>query len=76
MNTIDSVEANEALVCIWNKVEEEAKDQEIVDYAKMKRKQLTELREAKRHSDNAKKEFDKEYAKLIEKEIREVKKYA
>ena len=37
MNTIDSKEANEELVCIWNAIEERAEDQEIVDYARSKR---------------------------------------
>lgn len=76
MNTIDSVEHNEALIVIWNHVEEKAKDQEVIDYARSKRKQLIDLLEAKKQSDKAHKEFDKAYMLLIEKEIREVKKYA
>lgn len=76
MNTIDSVEMNEDLVIIWNGIEERTQDLEIKQYAKNKVKQLSELRESKRTSDNNKKEFDKAYMLLIEKEIREVKKYA
>ena len=76
MNTIDSKEANEELVCIWNAIEERAEDQEIVDYAKSKRIQLDRLLQEKNESDKQKKEYDKQYAMLIEKEIREVKSYA
>jgi len=76
MNVIDSVEANEELVCIWNHIEEKAKDQEIIDYAKMKRDLLIDLREKKRELDKRKKEFDEEYAKIINDEIKEVQKYA
>lgn len=76
MNTIDSKEANEELVCIWNAIEERAEDQEIIDYARAKRKQLTDLREAKRQSDEEHKSFDKAYMKLIDKEVREVQRYA
>lgn len=76
MNTIDSKEHNEALIVIWNHVAEKSTDQEIIDYANSKVKQLSELYEAKKQSDLAHKEFDKAYMLLIEKEIREVKKYA
>ena len=58
MNTIDSVEHNEALVVIWNTIEEKAIDPNIRLYAKKKRQQLTELRESKRTSDENKKDFD------------------
>ena len=75
MNTIDSKEANEELVCIWNAIEERAEDQEIVDYAKSKRIQLDRLLQEKNESDKQKKEYDKQYAMLIEKEIREVQRY-
>lgn len=75
MNTIDSKEANEELVCIWNAIEERAEDQEIVDYAKSKRIQLDRLLQGKIESDKNKKDFDKQYAMLIEKELREVQKY-
>ena len=75
MNTIDSKEANEELVCIWNAIEERAEDQEIVDYARSKRIQLDRLLQEKNESDKQKKDFDKQYAMLIEKEIREVQKY-
>ena len=75
MNTIDSKEANEELVCIWNAIEERAEDQEIVDYARSKRIQLDRLQQEKNESDKQKKEYDKQYAMLIEKEIREVQKY-
>ena len=75
MNTIDSKEANEELVCIWNAIEERAEDQEIVDYAKSKRKSLDRLLQEKNESDKQKKEYDKQYAMLIEKEIREVQRY-
>lgn len=75
MNTIDSKEANEELVCIWNAIEERAEDQEIVDYARSKRIQLDRLLQEKNESDKQKKEYDKQYAMLIEKEIREVQKY-
>ena len=76
MNTIDSVEENEALVVIWNTIEEKAIDPSIRLYAKNKVHQLSELRESKRLSDNNKKDFDKAYMNLIDKEIREVQKYA
>lgn len=76
MNTIDSVEHNEALVVIWNTIEEKAIDPNIRLYAKKKRQQLTELRESKRTSDENKKDFDKEYMRLIDKEIKEVQRYA
>lgn len=75
MNTIDSKEANEELVCIWNAIEERAEDQEIVDYARSKRIQLDRLLQEKNESDKQKKEYDKQYAMLIEKELREVQKY-
>ena len=75
MNVVDSKEANEELVCIWNAIEERAEDQEIVDYAKSKRIQLDRLLQEKNESDKQKKEYDKQYAMLIEKEIREVQKY-
>ena len=75
MNTIDSKEANEELVCIWNAIEERAEDQEIIDYARSKRIQLDRLLQEKNESDKQKKEYDKQYAMLIEKEIREVQKY-
>ena len=75
MNTIDSKEANEELVCIWNAIEERAEDQEIIDYAKSKRIQLDRLLQEKNESDKQKKEYDKQYAMLIEKEVREVQKY-
>jgi hypothetical protein len=75
MNTTDSKEANEELVCIWNAIEERAEDQEIVDYARSKRIQLDRLLQEKNESDKQKKEYDKQYAMLIEKEIREVQKY-
>ena len=75
MNTIDSKEANEELVCIWNAIEERAEDQEIIDYARSKRIQLDRLLQENNESDKQKKEYDKQYAMLIEKEIREVQKY-
>ena len=75
MNTIDSKEANEELVCIWNAIEERAEDQEIVDYARAKRIQLDRLLREKNESDKQKKEYDKQYAMLIDKEVREVQKY-
>jgi hypothetical protein len=75
MNTTDSKEANEELVCIWNAIEERAEDQEIVDYARSKRIQLDRLLQEKNESDKQKKEYDKQYAMLIEKELREVQKY-
>ena len=75
MNVADSKEANEELVCIWNAIEERAEDQEIIDYAKSKRIQLDRLLQEKNESDKQKKEYDKQYAMLIEKEIREVQKY-
>lgn len=75
MNTTDSKEANEELICIWNAIEERAEDQEIVDYARSKRIQLDRLLQEKNESDKQKKEYDKQYAMLIEKEIREVQKY-
>lgn len=76
MNTIDSTEMNEDLVIIWNGIEERTQDLEIKQYAKNKVKQLSELRESKRLSDNNKKDFDKQYAMLIDKEVREVQRYA
>ena len=76
MNTIDSKEANEELVCIWNHIEEKATDQEIVDYARSKRIQLDRLLQEKNESDKQKKEYDKQYTMLIDKEIREVQRYA
>ena len=76
MNTIDSKEANEELVCIWNAIEERAEDQEIIDYARSKRIQLDRLLQEMKESDKQKKEYDKQYAMLIDKEIREVQKYA
>lgn len=75
MNTIDSVEHNEALVVIWNHVEEKAEDEEVRKYAANKVKQLSELLESKKLSDKNKKDFDRQYTMLIEKEIREVQKY-
>ena len=75
MNTTDSKEANEELVCIWNAIEERAEDQEVIDYARSKRIQLDRLLQEKNESDKQKKEYDKQYAMLIEKEIREVKRY-
>ena len=75
MNTTDSKDANIELVCVWNYIEEKAEDQEVVDYAKNKVKNLSELLESKKISDKNKKDFDKQYAMLIEKELREVQKY-
>lgn len=75
MNVADSKDANIELVCIWNYIEEKARDQEVADYARKKREQLDRLLEAKIESDKQKKEYDKQYAMLIEKEIREVKRY-
>lgn len=75
MNTIDSIEMNEDLVIIWNGIEERTQDLEIKHYAKNKVKQLSELRESKRLSDKNKKDFDKQYAMLIDKEVREVQRY-
>lgn len=75
MNAVDSKDANIELVCVWNYIEEKAEDQEVVDYAKTKVKQLSELLESKKESDKNKKDFDKQYAMLIEKELREVQKY-
>lgn len=75
MNTIDSIEMNEELVILWNGIEERAEDQEVIDYAKGKRKQLTELLESKKLSDKNKKDFDRQYMMLIDKEIREVNRY-
>ena len=75
MNTIDSKEANEELVCIWNAIEERAEDQEVIDYARSKRIQLDRLLQEKNESDKQKKEYDKQYAMLIDKEIREVQRY-
>ena len=75
MNVIDSKDANIELVCVWNYIEEKAEDQEVADYAKTKVKQLSELLESKKESDKNKKDFDKQYAMLIEKELREVQKY-
>lgn len=76
MNTIDSIEMNEDLVIIWNGIEERTQDLEIKHYAENKVKQLSELRESKRLSDKNKKDFDKQYAMLIDKEVREVQRYA
>ena len=76
MNTIDSKEANEELVCIWNAIEERAEDQEVIDYARSKRIQLDRLLQEMKESDKQKKEYDKQYTMLIDKEIREVQKYA
>lgn len=75
MNTLDSIEHNESLVIIWNHIEEKAEDQEVVDYARKKREQLDRLLQGKIESDKNKKDFDKQYAMLIEKELREVQKY-
>ena len=75
MNTLDSIEHNEALVIIWNHIEEKADDEEVRLYAKNKRKQLSELLVAKKLSDKNKKNFDRQYMLLIEKEIIEVQKY-
>lgn len=75
MNVVDSKDANIELVCVWNYIEEKAKDQEVIDYAKNKVKDLSELLESKKISDKNKKDFDKQYAMLIEKELREVQKY-
>ena len=75
MNVVDSKDANIELVCVWNYIEEKAEDQEVADYAKTKVKQLSELLESKKESDKNKKDFDKQYAMLIEKELREVQKY-
>ena len=75
MNVVDSKDANIELVCVWNYIEEKAEDQEVVDYAKNKVKDLSELLESKKISDKNKKDFDKQYAMLIEKELREVQKY-
>lgn len=75
MNTLDSIEHNEALVIIWNHIEEKADDEGVRLYAKNKRKQLSELLVAKKLSDKNKKNFDRQYMLLIEKEIREVQKY-
>lgn len=75
MNAVDSKDANIELVCVWNYIEEKAEDQEVVDYAKNKVKDLSELLESKKISDKNKKDFDKQYAMLIEKELREVQKY-
>ena len=75
MNVVDSKDANIELVCVWNYIEEKAEDQEVVDYAKNKVKDLSELLESKKLSDKNKKDFDKQYAMLIEKELREVQKY-
>jgi hypothetical protein len=75
-NVIDSVEDNEALVVIWNAVMEKTEDREIFNYARSKVKQLIDLREAKRISDNNKKDFDKSYVRLINREMMEVKRYA
>lgn len=75
MNTLDSIEHNESLVIIWNHIEEKADDEEVRLYAKNKVKQLSELLESKKLSDKNKKNFDRQYMLLIEKEIREVQKY-
>jgi hypothetical protein len=75
MNVIDSKDANIELVCVWDYIEEKAEDQEVADYARSKRKQLDRLLQEKIESDKQKKEYDKQYAMLIEKEIREVQRY-
>lgn len=75
MNVVDSKDANIELVCVWNYIEEKAEDQEVVDYARKKREQLDRLLQGKIESDKNKKDFDKQYAMLIEKELREVQKY-
>ena len=75
MNVIDSKDANIELVCVWDYIEEKAEDQEAADYARSKRKQLDRLLQEKIESDKQKKEYDKQYAMLIEKEIREVQRY-
>ena len=75
MNIADSKDANIELVCVWNYIEEKAEDQEVVDYARKKREQLDRLLQGKIESDKNKKDFDKQYAMLIEKELREVQKY-
>ena len=75
-NVIDSIENNEALVVIWNAVMEKTEDREIFNYARSKVKQLIDLREAKRISDNNKKDFDESYVQLINREMMEVKRYA
>ena len=75
MNAVDSKDANIELVCVWNYIEEKAEDQEVADYAKNKVKDLSELLKKKKISDKNKKDFDKQYAMLIEKELREVQKY-
>ncbi len=75
MNVEDSKDANIELVCVWDYIEEKAEDQEVADYARSKRKQLDRLLQEKIESDKQKKEYDKQYAMLIEKEIREVQRY-
>lgn len=75
MNVADSKDANIELVCVWNYIEEKAEDQEVADYARKKREQLDRLLQGKIESDKNKKDFDKQYAMLIEKELREVQKY-
>lgn len=75
MNVADSKDANIELVCVWDYIEEKAEDQEVADYARSKRKQLDRLLQEKIESDKQKKEYDKQYAMLIEKELREVQKY-
>ena len=75
MNVADSKDANIELVCVWNYIEEKAEDQEVADYARSKREQLDRLLQEKIESDKQKKEYDKQYAMLIEKEIREVQRY-
>lgn len=75
MNAVDSKDANIELVCVWNYIEEKAEDQEVADYARKKREQLDRLLQGKIESDKQKKEYDKQYAMLIEKEIREVQRY-
>ena len=75
MNVVDSKDANIELVCVWDYIEEKAEDQEVADYARSKRKQLDRLLQKKIESDKQKKEYDKQYAMLIEKEIREVQRY-
>ena len=76
MNVVDSKDANIELVCVWNYIEEKAEDQEVADYARKKREQLDRLLQGKIESDENKKDFDKEYMRLIDKEIKEVQRYA
>lgn len=76
MNTIDSKEANEELVCIWDAIEERAEDPDVKDYAKRKRQKLDRMLQRKIEKDRFKKEYDENYCREIEKEIKEVKGYA